>query len=101
VQRYIELNLAEDVSLKTLGEHVYLHPAYLSKVYKMETGEGINQYVQRLRMEKAALMLKQTASRVYEIGKLIGLPNTTYFIKQFRKDYGMTPQEYRDVLRGE
>jgi two-component system response regulator YesN len=101
VQRFIELNLADDVSLKTLGEQVYLHPAYLSKVYKMETGEGINQYVQRLRMEKAAHLLKQTVCRVYEIGQLIGLPNTTYFIKQFRKDYGMTPQEYRDVLRGE
>jgi len=100
VQRYIEQHLAEDVSLQTLAEQVYLHPAYLSKVYKLETGEGINNYVQRIRMEKAVQMLKHTEHKIYEIGMRVGLSNATYFIKQFRKDYGMTPQEFRDALKG-
>ncbi|MBJ6363946.1 response regulator [Paenibacillus sp. GCM10012307] len=100
VQRYIENHLAEDVSLQTLSEQVFMHPTYLSKIYKSETGEGINQYIQRLRKDKAIQLLKHTELKIYEIGNRVGLVNTTYFIKQFRKDTGMTPQEFRDSLKG-
>ncbi|GAB6926501.1 hypothetical protein JCM10914A_04840 [Paenibacillus sp. JCM 10914] len=100
VQRYIEQHLSGDVSLQRLSEHVFMHPTYLSKIYKVETGEGINHYIQRLRKDKALQLLKHTDYKVYEIGNLVGLSNTTYFIKQFRKDTGMTPQEFRDSLKG-
>ncbi|RXZ84025.1 response regulator [Paenibacillaceae bacterium] len=99
VQRYIEHNLSGDVSLHTLAGQVYIHPTYLSKIYKAETGEGINHYIQRLRKDKAIQLLKDTDLKIYEIGQLVGLANTTYFIKQFRKDTGMTPQEFRDLLK--
>jgi len=96
IQEYIHVHLAEDVSLQRLAEHVNLHPVYLSKVYKLVTGEGLKDYLAKVRMERALHLLKNNELKVYEIANQIGYLNTAYFIKVFKKTYGVTPQEYRD-----
>jgi len=96
VRTYIEENLHRDVSLQAIADHVHLHPVYLSKIYKTETQEGLSDYLYRLRMEKAAYLLKQTNRKIYEITADLGYQNPQYFSKLFRKHFGVTPQEYRD-----
>src|SRR5690606_26842355 len=58
VKSFVDRNLAADVSLPAIADHVHLHPVYLSKIYKLETGEALTAYVYRLRMEKAAYYLR-------------------------------------------
>lgn len=96
LQEYIHFHLQEDVSLQTLADYVHLHPVYLSKIFKMETGEGLKEYLFRVRMDKAVQLLKHSDTKIYKITEKIGYMNTTYFIKVFKKHFGMTPQEYRD-----
>lgn len=97
VQEYIHVHLAEDVSLQTLADQVNLHPVYLSKVFKLETGEGLKEYLFRLRMEKAAYLLKHSHLKIFEVTAQVGYLNTSYFIKVFKRHFGMTPQDYRDT----
>lgn len=94
-QAYIEQHLADDVSLTSIAEHVYLHPAYLSKIYKLGTGETISEYVNRLRMERAVFLLKDRRMKVYEIADAVGYQHAHSFIYAFKKYYGVTPMEYR------
>lgn len=96
IQEYIHRHLAEDVSLQTLAASVDMHPVYLSKIYKLATGEGLKDYLYRVRMERAIQLLTNKDLKVYEIAEQIGYLNTAYFIKVFKKEYGLTPQEYRD-----
>ncbi|OPA81036.1 DNA-binding response regulator [Paenibacillus selenitireducens] len=96
LQDYVEKNLHNDVSLRALADHVNLHPTHLSKIYKIETGEGISDYVFRLRMERASHKLMTTDKKVYEISMEIGYLDPAYFIKVFKRQFGVTPQEYRD-----
>jgi two-component system response regulator YesN len=96
IQDYTDKNLHLDVSLRALADHVNLHPTHLSKIYKIETGEGISDYVSRLRMERACHKLKTTTKKVYEISMEIGYMDPAYFIKVFKRQFGVTPQEYRD-----
>ncbi|ACS99626.1 response regulator [Paenibacillus sp. JDR-2] len=96
VRSFIDANLAKDVSLPAIADHVHLHPVYLSKIYKAETGEPLTEYVYRLRMEKAAFLLRTTPSKVFEISEIVGYNNTAYFIRVFKKFFDVTPQEYRD-----
>lgn len=96
IQDYTDKNLHLDVSLRVLADHVNLHPTHLSKIYKIETGEGISDYISRLRMDRACHKLKTTAKKVYEIGLEIGYMDPAYFIKVFKRQFGVTPQEYRD-----
>ncbi|XID91394.1 response regulator [Paenibacillaceae bacterium WGS1546] len=96
VHTFIEKNLDSDVSLQSIADHVYLHPVYLSKVYKLETGEGLSDYINRIRMEKACHLLKCSRRKIYEIAESLGY-QTNYFIRVFKRQYGVTPQEYRRV----
>ncbi|WP_409342359.1 response regulator [Paenibacillus sp. MBLB4367] len=96
VKDYIHTHLADNVSLYALSDQVNLHPVYLSKIFKLETGEGIKEYSHRLRMEKAVHLIKHSDLKIYEITKEVGYLNTPYLIKVFKKEFGLTPQEYRD-----
>ncbi|OBZ18487.1 DNA-binding response regulator [Bacillus sp. FJAT-27264] len=96
IQDFTDKNLHLDVSLRVLADHVNLHPTHLSKIYKIETGEGISEYISRLRMDRACHKLKTTSKKVYEISMEIGYMDPAYFIKVFKRQFGVTPQEYRD-----
>jgi len=95
IQSYIRDHLESDVSLQTIADHVHFHPVYLSKLYKQETGETLSDYINRVRMEKAVYLLKETGHKIYEISRQVGYENT-YFVKLFKKQFGMTPQEFRE-----
>ncbi|XID93416.1 response regulator [Paenibacillaceae bacterium WGS1546] len=83
-------------SVKTIADKVFLHPVYLSKIYKAETGESLGDYMIRVRMEKAQYMLKHTNKKIYEITTELGYQNPQYFSKMFKKHFGLSPHEYRD-----
>ncbi|MFC4776679.1 response regulator [Paenibacillus sp. GCM10023252] len=97
VKQYIHDHLAEDVTLQALADHIYLHPVYLSTIFKSETGENIRDYIIGQKMEKAAWLLKNSNDKIYQICSQIGYQNPPYFIKLFKKYYGQTPQEYRET----
>lgn len=96
IQEFTDKNLHLDVSLRVLADHVKLHPTHLSKIYKIETGEGISDYIARLRMDRACHKLKTSDKKVYEIALEIGYMDPAYFIKVFKRQFGVTPQEYRE-----
>ncbi len=95
LQRYVESESVRHYSLQELADHVHLHPVYLSKIYKLETGENISDFLFRFRMEKAAELLRTTNMRIYEISEKLAYQNAQYFIRLFKTYYGKTPQEFR------
>ncbi|WP_040950753.1 response regulator [Gorillibacterium massiliense] len=96
IQAYIEEHLHEDVSLTKVGEYMYLHPVYLSRLYKKETGESLSSYITRMRMEKAAHLLRSTNKKVSDIAEEVGYHKTQYFIRLFKETYECTPQTFRN-----
>lgn len=94
VEAYIHEHLADDVSLQAIADYVHFHPVYLSKLYKQETGDSLSDYIHRIRMEKAVYLLRHTDAKMYEIAEQIGY-ESTYFNKVFKKQFHITPQEFR------
>ncbi|MCC3375288.1 response regulator [Cohnella sp. REN36] len=97
-QQYVEDHLSGDTSLQTVADHVRVHPVYLSRVYKSETGEGLSGYILRLKMEKAEKMLLDGSQKIHEIAERLGYANPPYFIKVFKKHSGLTPKEFREHM---
>ncbi|MFC4597255.1 response regulator transcription factor [Cohnella hongkongensis] len=95
IQDYVQRNLNGDVSLQTIADELGTHPVHVSRVYKLEMGENLSEYIARLKMEKAAHLLTSSTGKIYEIALQLGYMNPNYFIKVFKKYYGLTPQEYR------
>ncbi|MHA6483420.1 response regulator [Paenibacillus sp. strain BS8-2] len=98
VQHHVMEQLGHDLSLYDIAERIDLHPVYLSRIFKLETGESLTEYVYRLKMEKAAYLLKHSELKIYEIATSLGYQNPQYLSKLFRRQYQMTPQEYRDNI---
>lgn len=98
VHDYLNLNLSGNTSLQAIADHVHLHPVYLSRMYKAETGENLSEYLLRMKMSKAEFLLKNSYLKINEIAAELGYDNSQYFIKVFRKQYGLTPKEFRDSL---
>jgi two-component system response regulator YesN len=95
VQTYVADHLSDSLSLDELGSIVHLHPVYLSKLYKQETGENLSNYISTKRLEKASRLLLDSNLHVLDISHLVGYKKPQYFIKLFKDQYGITPQQYR------
>lgn len=95
VEDYVCGHLAGNLSMQILSDHVGLSPNYLNHLFREEMHETLKSYVMRIRMEKAADMLKHTDMRIHEVASQVGFPTARYFSDAFSKYYGVTPKEYR------
>jgi two-component system response regulator YesN len=95
VAEYITRRMAEDISLDDLATHFAYSGDYLSHLLKEETGESFRGVLTRLRMERAAKLLKSTRLLIYEISERVGFRDVAYFTRQFKKHYGVSPAQYR------
>lgn len=95
VKAYLHNNLA-GATLESAAKHVFLNPYYLSKYFKTKTGENFSDFLTKLRMDKAAELLRLTSNKTYEISEAVGYSNAKNFTRMFRSYYGMTPREYRN-----
>lgn len=91
----IKKDYAKGVSLEQLASLVELNPEYLSRIFKEETGFTFTSFITNIRMKKAASLLMHTNTKVNQIGNQVGYPNVSYFSTLFKKNFGITPFEYR------
>ncbi|RAV05510.1 response regulator [Paenibacillus sp. YN15] len=87
-----------DLTLADISSHVGLSEKYLNQIFKEVTGTTLNHTIIRLRMEKAANLMKDPAIKIYEICDQIGYTDQDYFRESFKKQYGLTPTEYRNTF---
>ncbi|GGD64423.1 AraC family transcriptional regulator [Paenibacillus nasutitermitis] len=97
VNQYIEQHLSEPLSLDVLADHVYLHPTYLSKLYKQATSVGVSDWIKDRRLKRAKELLANSRLKVHEIAGAVGFESGQYFAKVFKKETNCTPQEYRTL----
>ena len=95
VLRYINLHLAEPLSLAEIAGETFLSKYYLCRMFHRETGMTVNQYIAHCRIAKARRALTETASTVSDISEQCGFNSISYFTQCFREMEGMTPSEYR------
>ncbi|TVX96276.1 response regulator [Cohnella terricola] len=99
IMRIIQERFSENLTIADIASQVYLAKTYICLLFKQETGETINEYITRVRMEKAKELLNGTDRKLAEICTAIGYAEPSYFTKQFRKFTGMNPSDYRDIQR--
>jgi len=94
---YIHEHYAEDITLNDLSKKVFISRNYLGDIFRKATGESFNDYVTRVRMEKARTLLLEGRFLIYEIAEQVGYKNIPYFSTLFKKYTGLNPS---DVVRG-
>lgn len=97
---YISENFNTDISLDSIADMVFISPHYFSELFKKTLGIGFNEYIQKMRMEKAAELLSQAEFKVKEISSMVGYNDVSYFIRVFNKYFNMSPSIYRLNILG-
>ncbi len=96
--KYINERLTEDLTVFTLAEQFHVARNYFSRLFKKEMGEGCNEYITRKRIDIAKQYLGVSGLKTYEIAGKIGYHDTNYFSLAFKKNTGLSPKEYREIL---
>ena len=95
VLQYIGENYSSPLRLSELAELVNMNEQYFCRYFKKNIGKTITEYINVIRVEKAATALAETEDKIIDIASACGFDNTGYFIRRFKKEKGMTPSEYR------
>ncbi|OPH50116.1 hypothetical protein BC351_36360 [Paenibacillus ferrarius] len=94
-QQIIVNKLGDPITLTSVADEVGLSSYYLSRLFREESGESFNDYITRLRMEKAVSLLQNTQLKVYEVAEQVGIPSYRYFSQLFRNWTGVAPTDYK------
>lgn len=93
---YINLNLANDISLSKVADHVNISKSYLSTLLTKHTGFTFAKLVSDMRINKAKHLLATTNYSIQEIGEKCGFNSQSYFCSTFKKITSCSPTSFRE-----
>lgn len=93
---YVKKNYSDvNLSNERIAACFDYHPAYLNRVIKTATGKPLHKYIIEYRVESAKNKLVSSKDEITTIAKLCGFASSSYFIKVFKAECGMTPVAFR------
>ena len=82
-----------------MSERFYLSREYISRRFKQQYGVNLSEYVLTIRMNEAKRLLGTSRQRIYEVAQAVGFSDDKYFRKVFKKQVGVTPNEFREQVQ--
>lgn len=95
VAHYLRKNHTSRITVEQLGVHFSVSRSYISRVFKRKHGMGIHAYVQKLRLEDAEVLLRNSDLSITEIAYSVGFADSNYFSSVFSEAFGISPRAYR------
>ena len=89
----------DTAGLSTIAESVGVHPAHLARVFRLQYGCTIGDYIRRLRLDYAAQLLAQSDRTLSMIALAAGFYDQSHFAHLFKLKFGVTPGVFRTTLR--
>lgn len=96
---YLHENYGKTVRLSDIAAAGDASEGECCRCFQEMTGDSSGRYLMGYRISKAAELLTKTGDSLAEIAEKTGLSDTSHFIQYFRRQYGVTPKEYREQLR--
>jgi AraC family transcriptional regulator len=101
VQLHIQEHLDEDLSLERLARLAHFSPFHFHRIFSALVGESVHDYVRRLRLEAAAMLLMTTERPITRIAFDSGYDTHESFTRAFRQMFGVSPSQFRAGQRGD
>ncbi|CAG7626072.1 AraC family transcriptional regulator [Paenibacillus allorhizosphaerae] len=96
VLQWVEEHYPEPFNLDVLAEELHLSKHHISHLFRKKTGSSITDYLIARRIRQACWLLETETISLEQIGSLVGIPNYSYFCRIFKKNTGLTPNQYRN-----
>lgn len=99
ILEYVEEHYADSsLNISTIADFIHKNPKYISRIFKECTGEGILEYVNRIRINKAKEIIATRRYSAEEVGEMVGYASNQTFRRAFIKIVGMPPGKYADIM---
>ena len=95
--QYITSHTHENITLEQLAAGSEYSKEYIAKLFRKHMGMSISDYIQKVRIDEAKELLRQGKS-CGEVACILNYTSQSYFIRQFKKQTGITPKLYRNLL---
>jgi AraC-like DNA-binding protein len=95
---YVQRHYKDDISIPDIGRHCGMNFSYLSSLFKKETETGLAQFINRVRIQAAGMLIlvkKIPPTQVYE---QVGFRNYNTFFNLFKEITGLTPKQFREQI---
>ncbi len=86
-----------DISVNEIAERFFFHPVYLNRMFRKEKGSSVGQFIMDQRMDLAVSLLRNKNLAVTDVAERVGYRNYTNFHSIFKKRYGCSPTQYREL----
>jgi two-component system, response regulator YesN len=97
--KYIEENYQdENLSISSIADYLSMNPSYISKVFKSQSGEGMLDYIGKVRINKAKEIMKEEKINLESLAKAVGYSSVRTFSRVFYKNEGINPGKYKEIL---
>lgn len=100
IEKELNLNYAQNISLKEMAAKYYVNSSYLGQLFRKQYGMSFREYLNSVRINQAASMLLKTDKKIGSIAEDVGYHDTDYFINKFIAIKGCTPSKYRKNCNG-
>ena len=97
---FINERYSDNLTLNEIARQSELNPSYLSRAFREATGMALFEYINRIRIHKSCMLLKQTSMSIIEIAYSVGYNNISHFNRYFRKTMRMSPRQYKNYIKG-
>ena len=97
---YIEENYREKLKLSDVADQIYVSQWHLSKLLNKHTGQNFSEILNTIRIEKAKELLKDPSLRIGDIAEEVGFLDVAHFSRVFKKQAGISANEYRNTKLG-
>ncbi|CFY08452.1 Transcription regulator HTH, AraC-type [Syntrophomonas zehnderi OL-4] len=95
---FLQSNFRQAVTLREVAAAVHVNPSYLSRTFKKELGINFSTYLTKLRMENAKSVLENSQENIKSISFESGFKNPSYFHTVFKKNTGISPTKFRNIM---
>ncbi|PZP42833.1 MAG: AraC family transcriptional regulator [Pseudopedobacter saltans] len=89
----------ENLSLNGLATELNLHPVYLSRKFPEYFNLGFGEYMREKKIERATAILQSQSMNNAEIAYTCGFSDESHFLKTFKAKFGITPHQFRKIIR--
>ena len=99
IKFFLDAKYMERLRIESLAEHFGVHPNHFSRLFREAYGMSPKQYLQKMKLEKAAMMLETTDMPVALISESLGFEDQHAFSKSFKKYWDISPREFRQLRK--
>ncbi len=99
IEAFVKQNCSKNITNSDVAKHFSYHPFYINNLFSKTTGCSLHRYIVKTRLFAAKQLLSTSQKSVAEIAEACGFNDSSYFCAFFKKAAGMTPNQYRNLIK--